>query len=91
MTANGGAEAPLGAFTADSRFFVLAAGDDRHHIHLIDVAKARIRSSFTVSGPVKGLSLLDSGEIAAVGIEPKAIVIWKIKVPRPEAKQGNGP
>ena len=33
MTANGGAEAPLGRVYGGLAFLVLAAGDDRHHIH----------------------------------------------------------
>jgi len=57
----------------------VAAEDRNNHIYVIDVNNAEIRSSFTAEGPVKGLFLLDSGEIAAVGIEPKTIVIWKIR------------
>jgi hypothetical protein len=79
--APGGKDLAVGAFTGDSRFFVVAAGDENRNIRVIDAKKAEVRSSFTVDGRVKGLFLLDSGEIAAVGIEPKAIVIWKIKTP----------
>ena len=95
----GGKERAFGVFSADSRFFVLIASDDKHHMHLIDARKAGgrtsltvgervvelekavIASSFTADGPINSLCLLDSGEIAAVGIESKAIVIWKIKTP----------
>ena len=77
----GGMDRPVGAFTADSRFFVVAAGDEDRHIHVVDVKKAGVRSSFAVDRPVKGLFPLDSGEVAVVGVEPKAIVIWKIKPP----------
>jgi hypothetical protein len=99
----GGDERPFGIFSADSRFFALAAGDAGNHIHVIDVnkagahssrkmpwldgervieiEKAQIAASFAADAPIKGLFLLNSGEIAAVGVEPKAVLIWKIKTP----------
>jgi WD40 repeat protein len=46
--------------------------------HSIEIEKAEIRSSYSASGPIKGLSLLNSGEIATVGIESQAIVICRI-------------
>ena len=99
VTVPSGTERPMGAFTSDSRFFVLAAGKENRYInvidankaeasssfkvggHVFDVNKAEVRSSFAVGSPVKGLFSLNSGEIAAVGLEPKLIVIWKIKTP----------
>ena len=69
----------VSAFSRDSRFFVLATGKGR--IHVIDVKNAEVRASYTEMLPVKSLCLLTSGEIAAVGTEPKAVVIWKFKTP----------
>ena len=67
------------AFSRDSRFFAVATAKGR--ISLINVRKVVVRSSYVVNGSVKGLCLLNSGEIAALGTEPKAIVVWKIKPP----------
>ena len=81
-----------GTFTADSRFFVLSAGEDDRRIDLIDVKEAKVRSSLTTDAPITDISLLDSGEIAVVGVEPKAVVIWKFKPPPAgPASAGDGP
>ena len=76
-----GPEPPHGIFSADSRFFILAAGEENRNIYVVNVKNAEVRSSYTVDAPVARLSSLKSGEIAAVGTEPKAIVVWKIKTP----------
>ena len=81
VTVRGGCGANSGAFTANSHFFVLAAGEGNRRIDLIEVEKAKVQSSMTADAPVGDISRLDSGEIAVVGIEPKAVVIWKFKPP----------
>ncbi len=74
-------ERPTGTFSPDSRFFVSTGGTDNRHVYVIDVQKTEIKSSFTLDAPIKGLFALDSGEIAAIGVEPGAILVWKIKTP----------
>jgi WD40 repeat protein len=74
-------ERPVATFSADSRCLACTGGADNRQIYVIDVAKSRIRSSFPASVAVKGLFLLKSGEFAAIGIEPSAIVVSRIKAP----------
>ena len=66
------------AFTADSRYFLVAT--QKGSIHVIDTKDGTIRSTHLAGAGIKGMFALSSGEIAAVGAEPKAIVIWKLKV-----------
>ena len=57
-------------------------GRGRQSPHLFDRREeAEIKSSFVVDRPIHGLFPLDSGEIAAVGVELGVIAIWKIKTP----------
>jgi WD40 repeat protein len=72
---------PVATFTADSRYFVCSAGDGGRTIFVIDADKAKIRSSWAVGAQVRGLFPLDSGEIAAVGVEPKALLLYKVPAP----------
>jgi hypothetical protein len=72
---------PTATFTADSRYFFCTAGAGGRRIFLIDVKTAKIRSSWTASASVRGLFPLTSGEIAAVGVEPKAVLIYKMPAP----------
>jgi WD40 repeat protein len=79
-----------GIFTADSRFFIASAGKDDRRIDIIDVQKAKIHSSLNVDSPIRDIFLLESGDIGVVGVEPKAIRIWKFKPPTAEqARTGN--
>ena len=51
--------------------------------------KREIRSSFKVGAAINGLFPLTSGEVAAVGIEPKAIVIFLGKLRCRDALRAN--
>ena len=50
ITVPSGTERPMGVFTANSRYFVVAAGNENQQIHVIDVNKAEISSSFKAGG-----------------------------------------
>ena len=76
-----GPEPPHGIFSADSRFFILAAGEENRNIYVVDVKTPRSGCLIQWTLRSRISSSLKSGEIAAVGTEPKAIVVWKIKTP----------
>ena len=61
-------EPPIATFTPDSRYFLCTAGSGGRSVFLIDAKTAKIRSSWKADAPVRGLFLLNSGEVAAVGV-----------------------
>jgi hypothetical protein len=74
-------EPPTATFTPDSRSFLCTAGAGGRSVFLIDVKTGKIRSSWTAGAPVRGLFPISSGEVAAVAVEPKAVLLYKIPVP----------
>ena len=64
-------EPPIATFTPDSRYFLCTAGSGGRSVFLIDAKTAKIRSSWKADAPVRGLFLLNSGEVAAVGVVPR--------------------
>jgi len=81
LSVPGRAGASAGAFSADARYFVCAGGPESRRAYLIDVAAAKIRSSWAADATLEDFFLLSTGEIAAVGTERDAIVIYKITPP----------
>jgi len=72
---------PIATFTPDSRCFLCTAGLGGRSVFLIDVKTGKIRSSWTGIGPVRGLFPISTGEVAAITVEPKAVLLSKIRVP----------
>ena len=72
---------PIAAFTPDSRWFLCTAGQRGRSVFLIDVKTGKIRSSWTGIAPVRGLFPISTGEVAAIMVEPKTILLSKIRVP----------
>jgi hypothetical protein len=71
---------PIAVFTPDSRFFLCTAGPGGRRVFLIDVKSGKIRSSWTSGAPLRGMFPLSTGEIAVIGVEPKAILLSKIRI-----------
>jgi hypothetical protein len=72
---------PIATFTPDSRCFLCTAGPGGRSVFLIDVKTGEIRSSWTGIAPVRGLFPISTGEVAAITVEPKAVLLSKIRVP----------
>jgi hypothetical protein len=72
---------PISVFTPDSRFLFCTAGPGGRSVFLIDVKTAKIRSSWTGSASVRGLYPISTGEVAVISVEPKAVVLSKIRLP----------
>ena len=76
---------PIAAFTPDSRWFLCTAGQRGRSVFLIDVKTGKIRSSWTGIAPVRGLFPISTGEVAAIMVEPKTILLSKIRARLPDA------
>jgi WD40 repeat protein len=72
---------PIATFTPDSRCFLCTAGPDGRSVFLIDVKTGKIRSSWTGSAPVRGLFPISTDEVAVISVEPKAVLLSKIRIP----------
>lgn len=68
-------------FTPDSRYFLCTAGSGGRSVFVIDAKTAKIRSSWKAAAPVRGLFPVNSGEVAAVGVGPGTVLIYKIPKP----------
>ena len=71
---------PIATFTPDSRCFLCTTGPDGRSVFLIDVKTGKIHSSWTGSAPVRGLFPISTGEVVAITVESKAVVLSKIRV-----------
>ena len=74
-------ELPTAVFTPDSRCLLCTAGSGGRSIYLVDVKTAKICSSYLAAAPMRGLFSINSGEVAAVSVGPKSVLIYKIPKP----------
>jgi hypothetical protein len=72
---------PIATFTPDSRAFLCTAGPGGQSVFLIDVKMGKIRSSWTCSAPVRGLFPVSTDEVTVITVEPKAVLLSKIRIP----------